>query len=137
MTGPIAPKRSARSTLWRDPLPKLQMRLLRDGILDAEAINRLEQAVDEEVTEAAEKALRAPDPGDPTRSPGMSTPRIWIRPAIASRTRRPRRRMRTERTMADLINLCLRDEMRRDPRIVVFGQDVADCSREEYLKQDW
>ena len=45
-----------------DPLPKLQMRLLRDGILDPAAINRLEQEVDEEVRAAAEKVLRAPLP---------------------------------------------------------------------------
>jgi 2-oxoisovalerate dehydrogenase E1 component len=118
----------------RDPLPKFQMRLLRDGILDAEAINRLEQAVDNEVTAAAEKALRAPTPEissivrhvysedlDPTSD------RLAHPPAETPDAK--------ERTMADLINLCLRDEMRRDPRIVVFGQDVADCSREEYLKQ--
>ena len=45
-----------------DPLPKLQMRLLREGILDPGAINRLEQEVDEEVRSAAERALRAPLP---------------------------------------------------------------------------
>ena len=45
-----------------DPLPRLQMRLLRDGILDAAGFNRLEQEVDEEVRSAADRALRAPLP---------------------------------------------------------------------------
>jgi 2-oxoisovalerate dehydrogenase E1 component len=118
----------------RDPLPKFQMRLLREGILDAEAITRLEQQVDEEVRLAAERALRSPLPEissihkhvysedlDPTSS------QLDSRPALSADNQ--------TRTMADLINCCLSDELERDPRIVVFGEDVADASREESLKE--
>ncbi|MGC2300103.1 MAG: dehydrogenase E1 component subunit alpha/beta [Acidobacteriaceae bacterium] len=118
----------------RDPIQNFQTYLLREGILDSEAINRIEKQVDEEVRQAAERALAAPLPSpepaailrhqysddyDPT-SPALQTT-----PAAEG----------PDRTMADLINACLHDEMRRDSRIVVFGEDVADCSREEYLAQ--
>jgi 2-oxoisovalerate dehydrogenase E1 component len=118
----------------RDPLHTFQMVLLRDGILDAEALERLEKQVDEEVRAAAERALSAPLPSpepaailrhqysedyDPTR------PELQTKTASEA----------GDKTMADLINACLHDEMRRDSRIVLFGEDVADCSREEYLAQ--
>jgi 2-oxoisovalerate dehydrogenase E1 component len=128
------PKSELEADSLRDPLQKMQMFLLREGILDAEAINRLEKQVDEEVRQAAERALRAPFPEpasiplhvysenyDPTRA------ELQTKPAQTSDSQ--------ERTMADLINACLKDEMRRDPRIVVFGEDVADSSREEYLRE--
>jgi 2-oxoisovalerate dehydrogenase E1 component len=128
------PKSELEADSLRDPLQKMQMFLLREGILDAEAINRLEKQADEEVRLAAERALRAPFPEpasiplhvysedyDPTRAELQSQP---AQTADAQ-----------ERTMADLINACLKDEMRRDPRIIVFGEDVADCSRDEYLRE--
>jgi 2-oxoisovalerate dehydrogenase E1 component len=129
------PKAELEADALRDPLPKMQMRLLREGILDSEAITRLEKSVDEEVQAAADHALRAALPRvdsiyrhvyspdlDPT-SEAFSTP-----PAAAEGAKGG-----PERTMADLINACLKDEMRRDERIVMFGEDIADCSRDEYL----
>jgi 2-oxoisovalerate dehydrogenase E1 component len=37
--------------------------------------------------------------------------------------------------MVDLLNATLREEMRRNPDVVIFGEDVADCSREENLSE--
>jgi 2-oxoisovalerate dehydrogenase E1 component len=116
-----------------DPLPKLQMRLLRDGILDPTAINRLEREVDEEVRSAAEKVLRATLPETSSIKRHVysedldPTSELFSGPAVHTPDAQ-------ERTMADLINLCLKDEMQRDPRIVLFGQDVADTSHDQELR---
>jgi 2-oxoisovalerate dehydrogenase E1 component len=117
----------------RDPLPKLQMRLLRDGILDPAAINRLEQEVDEEVRSAADRVLRAPLPEISSIKRHVysedldPTSQSLARPAVQTPEAQ-------ERTMADLINACLKDEMQRDPRMVIFGQDVADTSHDQELR---
>jgi 2-oxoisovalerate dehydrogenase E1 component len=114
----------------RDPVTRLQMFLVRENILDEGGVNKLEKSVDQEVEAAAEQALKAAFP---------TTDSIYNH--VYSHDLDPRK-MATEpqpqggdKTMADLINACLKDEMRRDDRIVVFGEDVADCSREEYLKE--
>ena len=120
----------------RDPLSKFQMYLLREGILDAESINRIEKQVDEEVRQAAERAMRSPLPESDEASILRHVYSEHFDPTDPALQTAPARTADThERTMADLINACLHDEMSRDPRIVIFGEDVADCCREEYLDQ--
>ena len=135
----------------RDPIAKMQMRLLREGILSAEEINTLEQQLDHEAAAAAERALTAPLPEiasiprhvysedlDPTRA-SIATQAIvgavQAGKAPAAKANVPPAKAGVPRTMADLINACLHDEMRRDPRIVVYGEDVADASRESALAE--
>jgi 2-oxoisovalerate dehydrogenase E1 component len=129
------PESERNADALRDPMSKTQMLLLREGILDAAGINHLEQEVDEEVRQAAERALRSPLP-QPDRAEILK--HVYSEhydPTDASLATTPARTPDSqERTMADLINACLKDEMRRDSRIVVFGEDVADASREEFLR---
>jgi 2-oxoisovalerate dehydrogenase E1 component len=125
----------------RDPISRMQMFLIREGILDEKAINKLEKEVEEELQVAVDRALAAPvappesikqflySPDiDPT-SEAFDT-QVAIISEPANQDKKP-----AAKTMADLINATLRDEMKRDERIVIFGEDVADCSREEYLRQ--
>jgi 2-oxoisovalerate dehydrogenase E1 component len=129
----------------RDPLTKMQMRLLREGILTAEQINELEQAAEREAAEAADQALAAPLPEissiprhvysedlDPT-SAAFATECEEL--AGSNPGKSASSKGSAPHTMADLINACLHDEMRRDPRIVVYGEDVADASRAEALSE--
>jgi 2-oxoisovalerate dehydrogenase E1 component len=130
----------------RDPLTLMQMRLVREGILSEKEIDALEQELDREVAEAAESALEAPLPLvseiskhvysedlDPASS-ALTTEQAQS-PGSEGGGNAGRGKGREPRTMADLINACLHDEMRRDPRIVVYGEDVADASREEALTE--
>jgi 2-oxoisovalerate dehydrogenase E1 component len=117
----------------RDPISKMQVWLLREGILDAEGIDALEKRVDREVQEASDKAIQAAFPAvdsilryQYSEDLKPTDPRFDVALQETAET--------NERTMADLINTCLRDEMRRDERIVVFGEDVADATREAALK---
>ena len=121
----------------RDPITRMQMFLIREGILDEDGINRLEKQVDEQVREASDAALKATLPAadsiyNHVYSPQLdpTSNRFAVEPQAASEAPAA-----APKTMADLITACLRDEMRRDERVVIFGEDVADCSREEYLKQ--
>ena len=118
----------------RDPIAKLQMRLLREGILTAEQINALEKEAEQEAAEAAERALEAPLPEiasiprhvysedlDPTRAAFANE---TVQEAGAGPGKSASAKGSAPRTMADLINACLHDEMQRDPRIIVYGEDV-------------
>ncbi|HKO17339.1 MAG TPA: thiamine pyrophosphate-dependent enzyme, partial [Acidobacteriaceae bacterium] len=119
----------------RDPLVKMQMWLLREGILDADGINRLERKVDEEVQRAADRAVQAVLPSAKPEAILLNQYSEDLKPTDARFATEPQATADpSERTMAELINLCLKDEMRRDERIVVFGEDVADASRDEALR---
>ena len=123
----------------RDPVTRTQMFLLREGILDDKGINQLEKEVEAELQAAVDRALEALPPApesimkyvyspdiDPTSSAFETQPAV----EVPTEGKKP-----ANKTMADLITGTLRDEMKRDERIVIFGEDVADCSREEYLKR--
>jgi 2-oxoisovalerate dehydrogenase E1 component len=115
----------------QDPLSKFSLFLVREGLLDQKQIEDLEAQVDHEVREAADQALAAAEPAvesikvnvyspdvDPTSSAFEGQPQFHGAP----------------KTMVEMVAATLSDEMLRDERITVFGEDVADASREENLK---
>jgi 2-oxoisovalerate dehydrogenase E1 component len=117
----------------RDPISRMQMWLLREGVLDAQGINELERKVDEEVQRAADRALAAVLPTADTILKHVYSEDLDPRDSRFA-TKAAVTADDTERTMADLLNATLKDEMRRDERVVVFGEDVADATRDEALR---
>jgi 2-oxoisovalerate dehydrogenase E1 component len=124
------PESERQKDAQRDPITRMQLFLVRENILNEDQINKLEKEVEEEIAEASERALKAAIPAADSiyrhvYSEDLDPRSMSSEPKFEG----------NNKTMADLINGCLKDEMRRDDRIVMFGEDVADCSRDEYLKQ--
>jgi 2-oxoisovalerate dehydrogenase E1 component len=118
----------------RDPVTSFQDRLVRDGVASADELAALRDEVDREVGAAADRALESPQPEPQSAARWVYSPEVDpAAPAFASEAREAPDA--APKTMVDLLNACLQDEMARDARIVVFGQDVADCSREQSLGQ--
>ena len=116
----------------RDPIKLFSEWLVLEGILDVHAIERITQEIDLEIQHITERVLKAAPPPkgsalkflyspdvDPTSSEFDTEPRFSGEP----------------KTMVDSITHTLHEEMRHNPKMVVFGEDVADCSREEHLKE--
>jgi 2-oxoisovalerate dehydrogenase E1 component len=87
--------------------------------------------VQREVNEAADRAVAAEKPSRNTVELFVYSPAID--PASSDFDAEPVPEGKPE-TMVAAINRTLKDEMAQNPRIVVFGEDVADCSREEALE---
>jgi 2-oxoisovalerate dehydrogenase E1 component len=116
----------------RDPLATFPAWLVAEGHATEAELAALREAVDAEVQAATDDALAQEQPGPETVHFGVYSPDVDPT-ADAFDTEDDPRFDGEPTTMVDLLNACLKDEMRRDPRILVFGQDVADVSREAYL----
>jgi len=127
------PTREREEEAKRDPVISFPKRLLADGVATEAEIEAIKAQIEEEVQVAADMALSSPQPKPETAL-------LWVYSPDVDPTSE---QFDTEddphftgepTTMVDLLNGCMKDEMTRDPRILVFGEDVADVSRDQYLK---
>jgi 2-oxoisovalerate dehydrogenase E1 component len=116
----------------RDPLSKFALFLVREGVLDQKEIEALEDEVNEEVRDVADQALAAEPPSIDSILQNVYSPEVD--PASSVFEVQPRLHG-APKTMVEMVSATLSDEMSRDERIMVFGEDVADASREDTLRE--
>ncbi|MBI5600722.1 MAG: dehydrogenase E1 component subunit alpha/beta [Gemmatimonadetes bacterium] len=116
----------------RDPIVTFPKWLVAEGHASDADITAIQESVDAEVQAATDDALEQPQPAPETAMWALYSPDVDPTSAAFDTEDAPQF-SGAPTTMVDLINTAMRDEMRRDPRILVFGEDVADVSREQYL----
>src|SRR5213596_1643400 len=127
------PPREREEEAKRDCVVTFPKRLVREGVATEAELEAIRTQVDEEVQVAADVALASPQPKPETALQFVYSPDVDPTSEQFDTEDDPQF-SGDPTTMVDLLNACLKDEMARDPRILAFGEDVADCSREEFLK---
>ena len=118
----------------RDPLRTFPAWLQEHGFATAEELAVIADGVEAELLMATDDALAAAQPDASTVYHAVYSPETDPTGEQFDTEDDPQF-SGTESTMVDLLNACMKDEMRRDPKILMFGEDVADASRPEVLEQ--
>ena len=116
----------------RDPVTNFPRWLVAQGHATEEELAEIAASVDAEVLAATDDALAQPQPAPDTVYRYVYSPDVDPTGEQFDTEDDPQPQG-GDATMIDLINGVLKDEMRRNARILVFGEDVADVSREQYL----
>ncbi|MEJ2483890.1 MAG: thiamine pyrophosphate-dependent enzyme, partial [Gemmatimonadota bacterium] len=128
------PEAEREAEAERDPISTFAAWLVSEGISTEETLATIREEVDVEIADASERAVEQPQPGPESVYVNVFSDEVDST-SEAFATEPVFEEDATETTVVDLLNACMRDEMRRDPRIVVFGEDVADVSRDDYLDE--
>ncbi len=116
----------------RDPLTTFPAWLVAQGHATEAQLERIREETDAAVLAATDVALAAEQPGPETVERFVYSPDVDPTSEQFDTEDDPQF-SGNETTMVDLLNACMRDEMRRDEKILIFGEDVADVSREQYV----
>src|SRR5688572_22437757 len=110
----------------RDPIPRMRAFLIAEQMASESDLQAIAGDVDREIAAATEKALAAPKPARETAGWYVFSPTV---DPTSPQFDTPAEGQGKPDTMVAAINRTLKEEMARDARIVVFGEDVADASR--------
>ncbi len=116
----------------RDPVTQFPKWLVAEGIATEKEIAKIGEEVDAEILAATDDALAQPQPAVDTIYAHVYSEEVDPTSEQFDTEDDPQF-SGNETTMVDLLNACMKDEMRRNPKMLVFGEDVADVSRDEYM----
>ena len=108
----------------RDPLPRYEKWLLDMGLVQPEELQAMRAKIFAQVEQAALDAEKIPFPSKEEASSGVYK-EFSVVESNVDETRYDSSTADDAIVMMDALNHALREEMQRDPNIVVFGQDVA------------